>query len=153
MLCTTNAVFAQSTKTAPSPFDTDVNCPAGTCPTITISLDIFNFHKPRTACTTGFGLCVKLSTAFSCNPCFGKTSISTDKVSSWIKLTATTAELHIPIALKDAKGFEKTDMTTFQIDDNTLSFIGKSGTQKSAKGGIYPVAKDAVDYIIKLDLN
>ncbi len=148
----TQASFAQTSKTSPASIETEFPCPAGSCPIVTIAIETFNFHKPRTTCTTGFGLCIKLNAGITCTSCYGKTMLNGNKVNAWARLSSKTAELHIPASLKNAAGFEKTDMTTFQLEDKTVSFTSAQGIVKWVKGGIYPVITQGEEYIITLNL-
>lgn len=153
MVCFANSVFAQSVKISPDVIGGDIpDCPVGTCPMATISIDVFNFHKPRTNCTSGFGFCLRLSCGITCVNCYFKGSVAGDKVTAYAKMTSTVAELHVPVGLKTAKGFEKTDMSTFEVEDKSLSFKTSTGIEKLVKGGTYPVTVVGDEYVIKLNL-
>ena len=127
-------------------------CPDGTYPTATVTINTFNLHKPRTNCSNGFGLCLKFSVSVYCASDMGKSSIKMDKTTITAKLTSQTAELHMPVALKFEKGFEKADFTKFEIEDKSLSFKSSSGTEKFVKGGIYPVSIVGDEYVVLLNL-
>ena len=44
-------------------------CPPGTHPvTVFYGIETFNFHKPRTDCQSGFGLCIRLEVGIECWP-------------------------------------------------------------------------------------
>ncbi len=144
--------FAQSTKTSPDITDGFPYCPAGTCPSINISLDLLNFHKPRTGCLSGLGLCLKFTASVTCNSCTGKGFIKADKITVWTKLTNQTAELHFPSSIKLEKGFDKTDLSTFELDDKMLSFKFSNGLEKFVKGGIYPVTVIGDEFVVMLSL-
>lgn len=153
MLISSNTLMAQVTKAIPA--DTDgggLGCPVGTCSVSNIYLETFNFHKPRTDCTSGFGLCIRFGVSFSCMPCYAKASVKGDMVSSWVKLSDKTAEWHLPAGLKESKGFQKTDMSTFEIEEKTLSFRSKEGLEKWVKGGIYPVRIVENELLVTMDL-
>ena len=153
LLCFIQTGFAQTSKTAPlgdgSPGGIPV-CPSGMCPAAIITMESFNFHKPRTNCSGGFGLCLKIGFNFACLTCNGKSFIKDGKVNSWVKINQQTAELHVPTNIKYEKGFEKTDMSTFEIEDKSLSFKSDAGIEKTVKGGIYPVSVSGDEYIINL---
>lgn len=127
-------------------------CPDGTYPTATVTLNTFNLHKPRTNCTSGFGMCIKFSVSVYCGSTTGKSYIKSDKTTATAKVNSQTAELHLPVALKYEKGFEKTDFTKFEVEDKTLSFKASTGVEKFVKSGIYPVSVVGDEYIIVLNL-
>lgn len=127
-------------------------CPPGTYPTATVTLNTFNFHKPRTNCTSGFGMCIKFSFSIYCASIMGKSSIKSDKTIATAKVNSLSAELHLPVALKYEKGFEKTDFTKFEVEDRTLSFKSSTGIEKFVKGGIYPVTVVGDEYVVLLNL-
>ncbi len=154
MLCMSNTIHAQNTKispTAPDGGDLPV-CPAGMCPTVNFFIEVFNFHKPRTNCETGFGLCIRFSSSVTCNYCNWKSSIKAGKVNVWAKLSSQVAEIHIPVSLRYEKGFEKTDMSSFEIEDKAMSFKFGNGVEKFAKAGTYPVSVIGDEYVINLNL-
>lgn len=127
-------------------------CPDGTYPTATVTLNSFNFHKPRTNCTSGFGMCIKFSVSVYCGSIIGKSYINLDKTTVTAKVNSLTAEFHLPIAMKNEKGFEKTDFTKFEVEDKTLSFKSSTGIEKFVKGGIYPVTVVGDEYVVVLNL-
>lgn len=127
-------------------------CPDGTYPTATITMNTFNFHKPRTSCTSGFGMCVKFSVSVFCSSDIGKSYIKSDKTTATSKVNSQTAELHLPVTLKYEKGFDKTDFTKFEVEDKTLSFKSSTGIEKFVKGGVYPVTVVGDEYVVVLNL-
>ena len=131
---------------------TNGGCPSGTYPTVSISLDMFNLHKPRTSCSKGFGLCIKFSIKLTCES-YAKTSyIKENKVFGNISLVNNVAELHIPIDLKKQIGFEKTDLSFFEVEDKAISLVLPSNVEKYVKGGVYPVRMVGEEYIVNLPL-
>lgn len=130
------------------PFD----CPPGECPVSYIFIEVFNFHKPRTNCESGFGLCIRIASGIACKPCYYKSSITGTKVNAWAKITGGNAELHIPLVLKKQKGFEKTDFSVFEIEAGTVSFVTESGKQYFAKAGKYPVTVVGDEMLVNLKL-
>lgn len=154
MVCITHSVNAQLVKSSASTLTTEASifCPDGTTPTVSIFINSLNFHKPRTSCTGGFGLCVKMSVSIYCSNTTGKSYIKGDQISVSTKLTNQTAELHFPIALKYEKGFEKTDLSTFEIEDKSLIFKSAKGMEKLVKGGIYPVSVIGDEFVVTLNL-
>ena len=154
MVCISHSINAQIVKTSSSSLttETSVFCPDGTNPTVSIFINTLNFHKPRTSCTGGFGLCIKLTVSVFCASPIGKSYIKGDQMSVSTKLTNQTAELHFPIALKYEKGFEKADLSTFEIEDKSLSFKTAKGLEKLVKGGIYPVSVIGDEFVVTLNL-
>lgn len=150
-LCSFQFTWAQSSKPFPGT-STDLPCPVGTCPMITFSIEAFNFHKPRTECKLGFGLCIKLDVGITCASCTGKSSIADNKVTAWGKILGNTLELHIPAALQQVVGFEKTDMRSFQLDEQFIRLKTTNGTIKTVAGGTYPVATRENELVINLPL-
>lgn len=127
-------------------------CPDGTYPTATVTLNTFNFHKPRTNCLSGFGMCIKFSVSLYCASTTGKSYIKNDKTIATAKINSQTVELHLPVTLKYEKGFEKTDFTKFEIEDKILSFKSSAGIEKFVKGGVYPVTVVGDEYVVVLNL-
>lgn len=127
-------------------------CPTGTFPTATVTLNTFNFHKPRTNCTSAFGMCIKFSFSVYCASATGKSYINSDKTTATAKVNSQTVELHLPVGLKYEKGFEKTDFTKFEVEDKTLSFKSSTGIEKFVKGGVYPVTVVGDEYVVVLNL-
>ena len=127
-------------------------CPDGTYPTATITLNTLSFHKPRTNCTSGFGICIKFSVSVYCGSDMGKSYIKSDKTTATAKVSSQTVELHLPVSLKYEKGFEKTDFTKFEVEDKTLNFKSSTGIEKLVKGGIYPVTIVGDEYVVVLNL-
>ncbi len=153
VLCIVQSGFSQTTKTAPLNDGGTVGiavCPAGTCPAAIITLESLNFHKPRTNCSGGFGLCIKMGFNFACLPCNGKSFIKDGKVNGWIKINQESAELHLPVGIKSEKGFEKTDMSTFEIEDKSIYFKSDNGVEKTVRGGIYPVTVSGEEYVVNI---
>jgi hypothetical protein len=155
MIIASHSVFSQNIKSDASLLDAGPSfpgCPSGYCPVGNISLDVLNFHKPRTSCTSGFGFCIKLSIMISCEPCGFKTYVKDNKVFAYAKIANNVAEIHIPTSLKYQKGFENADMATFEIEDKTISLKTASGIVKWLKSGIYPVVVLQDEYILSVPI-
>lgn len=150
-LCSIQSTWAQIAKPFPST-ETDLPCPAGTCPMITFSIEAFNFHKPRTACKLGFGLCIKFDIGVTCASCTGRAFMADNKVTVWGKQLGNIIELHIPAALQHASGFEKIDMRSFQVDDQSINVKTASGIVKTVVGGTYPVVIRDNEFVVNLPL-
>jgi hypothetical protein len=152
-LFSASSLFAQSKRLAVSDeAGLGFPCPNNYLTTIVFTLDKLNFHKPRTNCMSGFGFCLKFSFSLTCTEIVPKTSVSSNAVNAWIKLTSTNAELHVPLAIRNYSDFQSEKLSSFEVESNTISFVNAAGVKKWVKGGIYPVAKTSVDYVINLPL-
>ena len=153
LLITANNLYAQNGKVAPGTGDEDFPlCPLGMCASSYIYIETFNFHKPRTNCTSGFGLCIRYGAGIRCYYCDKKTSLNGTKVTAWVNMIKDKAELHLPLAIKEDKEFVNTDLSVFEVEDKMVSFTSKDGLEKWVKGGIYPVSKTTTDLVITLDM-
>ncbi len=131
---------------------TEVGCPPGTSPAISVSLDLFNFHKPRTSCSKGFGLCVKFSVRLICESFSKNVYIKEGKVYTNVAFVNNLAVLHIPISIKNQTGFEKTDMSFFEVEDKAITLMLPNNVEKWVKGGTYPVNIVGDELIVSLPL-
>ena len=153
-LFSASSLFAQSKKLAVSDeAGLGFPCPNNYSTTIKFSLDKLNFHKPSTNCISGFGFCLKFSLSITCTDIIPKVAISSNTVDSWIKLTSSNAELHVPLEIRNFSDYQYEKLSSFEVQDNAVSFVNPSGIQKWVKGGVYPVIKTGVDYVINLPLN
>lgn len=151
MLCWGSQLMAQSGRTAPEADDENGSCPPGFCPSLVYTLETFNFHKPRTNCTSGFGLCIRIGIRTRCSMCDAKATLRDNMVSAVFLQKGTKVEVRLPLALRSAKGFEKTDMSVFELEEKTLSIVSPDGKEVWVKGGIYPVARTETEYIIMME--
>ena len=131
-------------------------CPPGYCAVgVTVFIDQFNFHKPRTGCQSGFGFCIKLHLEADCAPCWqtGEAKYKNGEVTGWFKIFNNKLELHLPLALGQSKEFINEDMSVFQVDDNTITIVNADGsTRCKIKGGEYAVTVSGNDYVILIDI-
>jgi hypothetical protein len=126
------------------------DCPTGSCPSLYFELEMFNFHKPRTNCTSGFGLCVRFNTGVECRPCFGKSSLTGTKVRVWAKLSNQSVTLHLPKSIQTQKGFQSVNFSQFELEDQALSFSFPNGTKRAVRGGSYPVSAVGDEWVIQI---
>ncbi|MCX6293602.1 MAG: hypothetical protein NT127_04825 [Sphingobacteriales bacterium] len=152
MILSVHNLNAQTQKTREGIDDNPPNCPPGTCPTFYVNLEIFNFHKPKTDCTSGFGLCIRLASGVTCERCLGKSSLENGKLSVFGKLNEQTVELHFPQEIQNEKGFEDADFKTFEIEDNTFSLIQPDGKILLIPGGTYPVKQIDNEYVVEMPI-
>lgn len=134
------------------------NCPPGWCSYWEYIFDVFNFHKPRTGCKTGFGLCIMGHTNTGCRPCYnnksnaaGLTKIESGKATCFGELKNNKLELHIPAQIKNETGFASEDFSTFTIEKGTLK-ISVDGKEKVSREGVYPVIQVGDEYVVVIDL-
>ncbi len=151
LVCWSGTVLAQTEKASLAGYP-DNPCSYGLCASSYIYLETVNFHKPRTDCKKGFGLCVRFGVGTSCQPCEGATELSGYKVTGWLSVQGKTASLHLPLALEADPAFAKTDMSTFEIDEKMLSIQSKESGEQWVKGGVYKVIRTKEDLLITLDL-
>jgi hypothetical protein len=140
---------------------TDMILTAGPCPPgygvkANYVIDRLNFHKPRTSCNSGFGFCVKGHWEFTCVagvPIYTPTEITpAGEVKIWLTIVNGKIELHIPTALSQTPEFANIDMTTFEIEDSSIS-IGKGGSNLGyVKGGVYNVQVVGSDYVVLMNI-
>ena len=135
-------------------------CPPGQCVTeASFVFDQFNFHKPRTNCTSGFGLCVRGHIEYECgySDCIGvqkvKTGIENDKVIGWFTISENKLEMHLPAQLQNTGEFSTQDLSVFYIDDDMIE-VKRSGNILigKLKGGQYPVVLNNSELIILIDI-
>lgn len=154
-LCFSQILFAQQTKGS---LDTDgtsifLDCPAETCPAASVSIDEFSFHKPRTSCSSGFGLCLKVSLSISCLPCDLKSTLIDGKVNALFKLKGNEVTLRIPVDISHKKDFEKTDFSSFEVEEGSIAITGQDGKMMFVQPGIYPVVIEDHEYVINMVCN
>jgi len=143
---------AQNSKTSPNNTNLSI-CPPGMCLSANVVLNRFDLHKPRTNCSAGFGICIKIGFSVSCEYCTQKCYLEKENVVGWIKVSEGAAELHLPKALELENEFENTDMNFFEIADNMLSIVDENGVEKKIGGGLYTVVVQDDEYIIQLKLH
>lgn len=155
-------LHSQEEKLAPG--DIGNPCPPPSCVVrATLHIDFVNFHKPRTECKTGFGICVKTHLQYTCgyppNCLPGSVNnrqmlkVENGKVSGYFMLLDGKAEMHLPLSIKSHPEFTSTDLSQFSIEPNTVVFRNEHGIDFArAKAGNYPVKNTGYDLVIILDL-
>jgi len=145
--------YAKAQRTISSTFETPGNnagCPSGYCPSLHINLEIFNFHKPRTSCLAGFGVCCRLSSSVTCEPCFHKSEVSERYATCYAFVRDESVELHIPAAIREMEGFEKSDFKSFEVESGTWEISEDGKETKFIKGGEYEVNEKDDELIVVL---
>ena len=145
-------VLEKNAPASESPSD----CPAGYCPYGQYTITTFNFHKPRTGCVSGFGLCIKGDWSSGCRPCrsFRTTSVTkieNGKAICYGEVVNGKLEFRIPAAIRTDQNFSSHEMSTFTIDKAALT-IYNDGKKKVSKEGVYPVTLSGDEYIVLIDL-
>ncbi len=150
------ASFGQVTdKSTPTVGGSD--CPAGWCAYWQYTFSTFNFHKPRTDCKTGFGLCIRGSASSGCKPCNlfksmeSPAKIENGNVTCYGEVKSGVLEFHIPAAIKIDQNLSAKDISSFTIDKGALS-VTANGKQLYSKEGTYPVTLSGSEYVVSIDL-
>jgi hypothetical protein len=130
------------------------SCPPGYSAVVSYSFDQFNFHKPRTDCKKGFGLCIRGHWEKKCKPNNSfYARIIDNQVEFWAEIKNNKLELHLPVELKQQEGFIGEDMTVFFVEDDTFEIKNEEGEViAKLKEGEYAVEENETDLIIKIDL-
>jgi hypothetical protein len=131
-------------------------CPPGyTATGAQYNIDKFNFHKPRTDCASGFGICIKGHWTVNCTQTSPTSRITpTNSVDFWYKLTSTNQlELHLPASIASLPEYVNEDTTTFYVEDNSTELKDGAGvTFATLKDGAYTVTTVGSELVIVIDL-
>ena len=134
-----------------------IACPPGLCPFFNWTLTTFNFHKPRTDCKTGFGLCIRGGINSGCGACNtyrdgdDATRISDGTVYGWGQINNNKIELHIPIEIKADLNLSDSETSTFSLDRGALTFTTNNKTYTN-KQGVFPVEIRENDLVVLIDM-
>jgi hypothetical protein len=142
--------FAAQAQELSKPLNESGNCPEGYCAGFFIEIENFNFHKPRTECTRGFGFCLRMSVGATCIPCISKTAASSKTTGVTGFLMDGMAVLHISKNIKNAIADDETEFALFDIEDKSVEIKYPGGSSVYLKGGSYPVAKESDEFIIRI---
>ena len=116
----------------------------------------FNFHKPRTDCLSGFGICLRLSPIrFECIPCSnfpsGPVAFKEDKVTCYVMASEDKLELHLPASLMMDESFQQDSFEYFEIEEDMLPFVRYDAEKiEYAKAGKYPVERRGEELVVLL---
>jgi hypothetical protein len=154
-ICFSQILFAQHNKESIDVAGTSffLDCPEETCPAASVSIDEFSLHKPRTSCSSGFGLCLKVSLSITCIPCDLKSTLIDGKVNALFKVKGNEVTMRIPVDIRYEKEFEKTDFSSFEVEEGSISFTSQSGKTMFVQPGIYPVVIEDHEYVINMVCN
>lgn len=131
----------------------DPKCPPGLCPSVSFYLDVFNLHKPRTGCSSGFGLCIRFDVSVTCHPCVQKPAYESGKVLALIQFVNGSAILRLPASIMLEREFKPDDFSVFEVDDDSLVLHSESGQSFPVRGGFYPVEYTGDEFVVKLNMN
>jgi len=131
-------------------------CPCGA--NIFFTVEKINFHRPRTDCQSGFGICLKISPIyFSCMPCGQNTEFTPAEQKGMVNFSVSVecgkAEIHLPLTLGADEEFKEEKMDVFEIEDETLQLSSEKNEQVFwVKGGTYPVYVKNGEYVIPVEI-
>ncbi len=117
-------------------------CPCGYA--LTIEASKFNFHKPRTDCTSGFGLCVRIrGLKLECYPCYSKNTgfaeINGDLVRGYVHFEGNHSELVLPASLLEDQAITYDENQIFSLEDGSIVIEKENeSAELSSIGGDYP---------------
>jgi hypothetical protein len=161
IICIVNISISQTTKVKPK-------CPPGYCiinPAYVI--DVFNFHKPRTSCSSRFGLCIEGHWTYDCVPVGtpgathcnlgneerSRLRVENGKVYVAFIIVDDVLELYIPKSLAQTEQFKNEDLTKFYIDDNTIQVKNPDGTSAGyLKAGEYTTTMDNLVITVRIPI-
>lgn len=127
-------------------------CPCGGM--LVFEITKFNFHKPKTDCLFGFGLCLKMSPIrFECVPCTslpnGPLSFKQEMVTCYMAAFDQKLELHLPAALLEDESFLQDQAEFFELEDDMLPIPSTSAGESSyVKAGKYPVERRGEELVV-----
>jgi hypothetical protein len=127
-------------------------CPKGTRPVISWDINKFNFHKPRTECGSGFGVCLDLNKRIDCVPeNFTHVYVTEDgTIGGYGDLKDSTLVLHLPADLTYDPAFVNEDMSTFEIETNRFKIYNGELLYGTLVGGVYPVVNTGTELLIEI---
>lgn len=130
-------------------------CPKGYRPVISWDINKFNFHKPRTECGHGFGVCLDLTKKIECVPeNFTHVYITEDgTIGGYGDLKDSTLVLHLPAGLTYDPAFVNEDMGIFEIEAGRFKIFDGEVLYGTLKGGVYPVVNTGTELLIEIPFN
>jgi hypothetical protein len=141
---------AQGSKTAP-----EVGCPPGYHPIMALTIDVFNFHRPKYNCERGFFICIKgIHFEGDCTPDYPQffPYFKDGLVHGYGLVLDGKIELHLPAALADHPGYAKDDMSIFSVEKDWVDVYINEKKIGTMKEGDYAVKRTELELIITVDL-
>lgn len=152
MICFVTSAFAQTAKISPDAPEEIPPCPNGYCPSLNIHLSLFNLRKPRTDCTSGLGICIRLQLAVECHPCGGKSRIEGEQLLLVGQVEQNRVILHLPAGLEDQEGFSLNEQSLFEVEEGDIQLTFPRGNTRNVRGGAYPLRRGPDGWLVTLDL-
>ena len=130
-------------------------CPKGFRPVISWDINKFNFHKPRTECGHGFGVCLDLTKKIECVPeNFTHVYVTEDgTIGGYGDLKDSALVLHLPADLNYDPAFVNEDLNSFEIEAGRFKIFDGDVLYGTLKGGIYPVVNTGTELLIEIPFN
>ena len=151
---TINFTMAQSGK-VPGGGGSPGDCPPGCTLVLTYTFTTFNFHKPRTNCESGFGLCIKGVPGTRCNCGWYRptTSIEKGEVKTELRIEGDKAYFYIPYALKQLDEYKNENTDSFTLSEENAAIINADGkTVATMKPGEYVTKIEGDNFVVVIDL-
>ena len=75
------------------------------------------------------------------------------KVNAFFRWTGKELLLHLPLDINAKEAFAKEDMSSFEVEQETISVSMPSGENFWVKAGVYPVVVSGDEYVVSLKLS
>ena len=117
-------------------------------------IDKFNFHKPRTECTSQFGVCLKTTKIIVCQS--ATTTISLPYLRGqtahcFVTIREGMATLYLPLSLKEDPEYSEGDLSRFYVEERMVSFKNEDDSWiVYLKEGEYEVEETDKALVIKI---
>lgn len=79
--------------------------------------------------------------------------LSDGKVSAFFRWSGKELVLHLPSELNSKANFSKEDMTSFEVEEGSISVSMPNGESFWVKAGVYPVVVIGDEYVVNLKLS
>jgi hypothetical protein len=154
MLLAMNAIASKAQESKGNPTQLG-DCPPGYHPIITITVEQFNFHRPKYNCERGFSLCIRgVYAGIDCTPDRSAFApfFKDEFVHGYAVLLEGQIELHLPAALADLPEYAKDDMSVFSVEEEGITLYVKEEKVATLKHGDYKVQRVEEELVILIDL-
>lgn len=132
------------------------NCPEGYTHTGGgWQIDKFNFHKPRTECTSKLGVCIEVSTFITCTSGVGTIRVFLDgnKVNNYISVLGDTAIFYLPLDIKNDPEWKGEDISEFEILPANFRLQADDHSWTAyLQGGVYKVEETSEYFMVRIPL-
>jgi hypothetical protein len=150
-----NNVFGQSGRVPEEGGGGPGVCPPGCTVVVGYTVTFLNFHKPRTDCKSGFGLCIKgyISNHCICFPFKPVTSIEAGNVKGVGKIENGKFYLYIPYALKELDEYKNENTNLFTLGEENSELVTADGKILARLvPGDYETKVEDGNFVIRIDL-